>query len=273
MNFIKCAFFGALLCCGAAARAEDYDARLGPVTGTVDVQAGGETDSWREAESGTPLSAGDLLRTGADSSAEITLDNGGVIRLGADSSLELSSLDTASSSLFLKLGSLVAKIEKEFLKKKGRFQVRTPAAVCAVRGTEFGVEHDEANGETTAGVFDEGRLSVASTGKDGKTLAEGFVEKGREVSLRAGTRAFRPGIMRRLLRHRLALEGVRGRLGALRKSWRRMDPEKRRELRKRFLARRAFRNARAAKRRAAESSEGTPRGRHRGVLHRRRLRN
>jgi hypothetical protein len=231
--------------------AEDYDARLGSVTGTVDVLAAGETDSWREAAAETPLSSGDKVRTGGDSSAEITLDDGGVIRLGPDSSLEISSLNPDSSSFFLSLGSLVAKIEKGFLKAKSRLNVHTPSAVCAVRGTEFGVEHDEASGETTAGVFDEGTLSVASTDKAGNTLAEGLVEKGNEVRLRAGARTFRPGALRRLLRHKMALEAVRNRLGLLRKAWKRLPPERRRELRKRFMARKAFRNARAAKRRAA----------------------
>ncbi|MBU2573684.1 MAG: FecR family protein [Elusimicrobia bacterium] len=234
----------------SAAGAQDYDARLSSLTGTVDVLAAGETDSWREAEEEMPLSAKDKVRAGESSSAEITLDGGGVIRLGAGSVVEISSLDSASSSFFLRMGSLVAKIKKELLKRGARLQVRTPAAVAAIRGTEFGVEHDRENNETTAGVFDEGSLSVASLGKDGKTVAEEVVGKGSEVRLRAGARTFKPVAMRRLLRHRKALKAARVRLGLLRKSWKRLDPEKRRELRKRFLARKASRDKRVMKRRA-----------------------
>lgn len=235
---------------GGISFAEDCDARLSSFEGTVDVLPQGETDTWREAEAEMPLATGDKVRTGGASSAEITLDGGGVIRLGADSAADISSLDPAASSFFLRFGSLVAKIEKELRKRGARLQVRTPAAVCAVRGTEFGVEHDQESGETAAGVFDEGSLAVASTDKDGKTVAEEMVEKGSEVRLRAGERAFKPGAMKRLLRHRQGLEAARGRLDILRKSWKRLPPEKRLELRNRFIARKAFRKNRAGKVRA-----------------------
>lgn len=239
-----------------SAAAEDYDARFSSFTGTVDVLAAGETDSWREAQEEMPLSAGDKVRTDESSSAEITLDGGGVIRLGADSVVEISSLDPAFSSFFLRIGSLVAKIKKELLKRGERLQVRTPVAVAAIRGTEFGVEHDQENGETTAGVFDEGSLSVTSTDENGKTIAEEMVGKGGEVRLRAGAREFKPGRMRRLLRHKKALEAARTRLDVLRKNWKRLDPEKRRQLRKRFMARKAFRGMR---RRAMRERHGSGR--------------
>lgn len=236
------------LSCVPGVFAEDYDARLTALDGTVDVQAGGENDSWREAEEGMPLSAGDKVRTGEDASAEITLDDGAVIHLNPGSSMEIASLDPGRSSFSLGLGGLVAKIKAGFIKRGKKLQVRTPAAICAIRGTEFGVEHDEAGGETTAGVFDEGSLSVASVDNDGKTLAEEQVGKGNEVRLRAGARAFKPGALRRLLRHRKTLETTRGRLGLLRRNWKRLDPKKRLEMRKRFMARKIFRGVRAAKR-------------------------
>ena len=139
--------------------------------------------------------------------------------------------------------------------------MRPPAAVCAIRGTEFGVEHDAAGGETTAGVFDEGSLSVSSLDQEGKTTAEGTVEKGDEVSLRAGARELKPGRMRRLMRHRKALLGARGRLDKLGRNWKRLTHEKREELRKRFMQRKAFRGQRAkrgAARAQGPGKEGKP---------------
>ncbi|PIU20645.1 MAG: hypothetical protein COT18_01180 [Elusimicrobia bacterium CG08_land_8_20_14_0_20_59_10] len=230
--------------------AEDYDARLSTFTGSVDVLAAGETDSWREAEADMPLEAGDKVRTAQDSSAELTLDGGGLLRLGENSSTELSSLKTGSSSFFLRAGSLVAKI-KGLLKAGQRFGVRTPAAVCAIRGTEFGVEHDEEGGETTAGVFDEGSLSVSSLDGDGAPIAEEMVEKGDEVNLRAGQRKFKPARMRRLIRHRKVLLAARGRLAKLGKNWKRLPQGKRQELRERFMQRKAFQGRRVKKVRAA----------------------
>jgi len=246
---------------GSPAAAEDFDARLASFSGTVDVQASGETDAWREAEAGMPLSAGDKVRTGADSSAEITLDGSGIIRLGESSEVTASSLKTSSSSFFLSMGSLVSKI-KGLLKKEARLQVRTPTAVAAVRGTEFCVEHDAAANETTAGVFDEGRLDVSSLDADGKTVTEGIVEKGDEVSLRPGEREFKPGRMRRLLRRRTMLLAAREHMPTLHRNWRRMDPEKRGAMRKRFMARKAFQGARKKMRAArAQRAAAMPAGR------------
>lgn len=233
------AAFLLLLGLAGPACAEDYDARLSTFTGTVDVLAAGETDSWREAEADMPLEAGDKVRTAEESSAEITLDGGALLRLGEDSVTEITSLKTGFSSFFLRAGSLVAKI-KGLLKAGQRFGVRTPAAVCAIRGTEFGVEHDEDGGQTTAGVFDEGSLSVSSLDEDGAPVAEELVEKGDEVSLRAGERKFKPARMRRLIRHRTVLLAARGRLDKLGKNWKRLPPEKRQELRKRFMQRKAL---------------------------------
>ena len=252
---LPAAFLFFALAAGPAA-AEDFDARLAAFSGTVDVLASGETDSWREAEAGMPLSAGDKVRTGEDSSAEISLDGSGIIRLGESSSVDISSLDTASSSFFLGMGSLVAKI-KGLLKAGGRLNVRTPAAVAAVRGTEFCVEHDPAANETTAGVFDEGRLSVSSLDTAGRTVTEGMVEKGDEVSLRTGASEIKPGRMRRLLRRRKTLLVARARLGALHNNWKRMPPEKRREMRKRFMARKAIRAGQLNKRRAARAQRSS----------------
>lgn len=259
---MSCLAAALLAYAGAASFAEDeYDARLSSIAGTADVQTGGEADPWREAEEGMPLSAGDKVRTGEGSSAEITLDDGGVIRLSSDSSVDISSLSSGSSSFTLRLGALVAKIRAGFIKTRKKMEVRTPAAVCAVRGTEFGVEHDQASGETTAGVFDEGSLSVASTGKDGSVLSEETVGKGNEVRLRAGARAFKAGAMQRLLRHRKTLEMTRKRLGILQRGWKRLDPEKRRDLRKRFLTRKAvIRKVRGIKQGGAPGKQGPAKG-------------
>ena len=246
----------ALLLFKFSAAAEDFDARLGAISGSVEVLAAPEADVWSDAEEGMPLSAGDKVRSGADSSAEIALDDGGVIRLGENSTVKVSSLGRSSASFFLDMGSLVAKIQGLLKKKLERLEVRTPAAVAAVRGTEFCVEHDQAENETTAGVFDEGKLSVSAIDADGKPVAEGLVEQGNEVSLRAGAREVRPAGMRRLLRRRAHVLAMRTRLTALRKTWKRMPPEKRMELRERFTKLRAARAERRGK--AADQNSMRP---------------
>ena len=56
-------------------------------------------------------------------------------------------------------------------KAKTRFAVRTPSAVCAVRGTDFAIILSTA-GETSLGLF-EGEVEVSNEAGGAKTLAAG----------------------------------------------------------------------------------------------------
>jgi len=240
--------------------AEDFDARLGAVSGKTTLLSEGGLGS-ADAREGTPLYPGDMIRTGENASAEITMDDGAVLKVGPDSSLKISSLGRSSAAFFLDMGSLVAKIQGLLKQKMERLEVRTPAAVAAVRGTEFCVEHDKQANETTAGVFDEGKLSVSALDPEGNAVAESLVEQGNEVSLRAGDREVKPVRMQRLLRRKEHIAAMRTRLGVLRKSWKKIPAAKRMKLRERIIKRKAMLPARTGKGRAAVMNRsGRPAG-------------
>ncbi|UPT72573.1 MAG: methylmalonyl-CoA mutase family protein [Elusimicrobiota bacterium] len=189
-------FFRAVLVLALAvpAFAENWDARLGDVSGDVSVQpADGSPEVSGEAD--MPLEEGDRVVVGEGGSAEVALDGGSLITVREKSDLKIEKSDKADSSFFLAAGSLLAKIQKLGTQ---RFRVRTTSAVAAVRGTEFGVEVD--GEDSHVGVFDEGKVEV--TGAAGGTPEllisnqETSVAKGAAPSTPSRSSASPPGARR-----------------------------------------------------------------------------
>jgi ferric-dicitrate binding protein FerR (iron transport regulator) len=87
------------------------------------------------------LEPGDEIVTSGGSSAAIEFVNGGRVVLGENSRLKIQESDNESQVVMLSEGKINAELVKLLgeLKAKIRkkFEVRTPQAVCAVRGTKF----------------------------------------------------------------------------------------------------------------------------------------
>jgi hypothetical protein len=205
----------------------EYEARLTEVKGEVTVFTAEEPEGV-PGEKDLPLVPGDKVKTGADSSAEIFFSGEHCVALRARSELTLASLQRRDAELGLALGSLLAKVQSL---AGGLFRVRTPAAVAAVRGTEFGVEIDEKDPEQTlVGVFDEGRVAVSGQGG-----AEELLKSNQETVVRRGGRPLPAYQLRRLARHRAQMRGFRKRSVLARKEWRSMTSEQRQAKRREML--------------------------------------
>ena len=112
--------------------------------------------TWAQVSTGQVLAPGDQLKTTSGSRATVTFDDASRIELNPGSAFTLKEATPQGSGMELKLGSLKAWISKSLNR---RFQVRTPTAVCSVRGTEFGVDVGE-SGDTRVQMFG-GLLAVA----------------------------------------------------------------------------------------------------------------
>jgi hypothetical protein len=205
----------------------EYEARLTEAKGEVTVFTAEEPEGL-PGEKDMPLLPGDKVKTGKDSSAEVFFSGEHCVALRSSSELTLSSLQRRDAELGLALGSLLARVQSL---AGGLFRVRTPSAVAAVRGTEFGVEIDEKDPEQTlVGVFDEGKVAVS--GADG---AEERLKSNQETVVRRGGRPMPAYQLRRLARHRAQMRGLRKRALLVRKAWRGMTPEQRRAKRRELL--------------------------------------
>lgn len=222
----------------AAPAAEDEgangrEARLTSVEGTVYLHPQDrEEGDFVKAQADAELDEGDLVRTGKDGRAEITVDGETVIALEPNTDFVLTSLAPESTEFHLGIGAIAAKIKK--LLEGQAMSFRTPTAVAAVRGTELGVSQDGDESPARVGVFDEGNVAVTGAkGGDEVRLGPGQeteVAKG-QIARPRELRAFAP-LRQRVLR-------CRQRQDFWRKSWR---PLERRE---RLARRREMRRLRA----------------------------
>jgi P pilus assembly chaperone PapD len=111
--------------------------------GNVSVMKAG-TASWIEAQVGMSLEPGDRVRTGDDSSAEITFSEGSTIELQTGTEIEIGSLDiptgTDSATITLEqtIGSVIFRVTK-IVDPASLYEVRTPAGVVAIRGSAMEV--------------------------------------------------------------------------------------------------------------------------------------
>ena len=107
--------------------------------GNVSVMKAG-TASWVEAQVGMSVEAGDSIKTGDDSSAEITFSEGSTIELQAGTEIEIASLDISTDSgsttitLEQTIGSIIFRVTK-VIDPGSRYEVETPTGVVAVRGS------------------------------------------------------------------------------------------------------------------------------------------
>ena len=97
------------------------------------------TDSWVEARAGMSLEDGDIIKTGDDSSAEITFFDGSTVELQPDTEVEVVSLevsDTGSTTITFEqtVGATINRVVN-IIYPASRYEVETPAGVVAVRGS------------------------------------------------------------------------------------------------------------------------------------------
>ncbi|MGA2810099.1 MAG: FecR family protein [Candidatus Acidiferrum sp.] len=97
----------------------------------------------------------DQINTLANARARVGLDDGSVLNVGSDSSMRVIKHDAAAQQTELELtyGKLRTQAQK-ISKPDGKFEVRTPAGVAGVVGTDFYVAFDSTNNVMNVVVFD-----------------------------------------------------------------------------------------------------------------------
>jgi len=104
------------------------------ISGTLEVLPHG-TEKWVKARKGMFLYEGDQLKTGANSKAAITFANGIELKINESSTftIQITEEREMKNAIDLLIGEIFSKIMIEGIK----FEMHTPVAVAAVRGTEF----------------------------------------------------------------------------------------------------------------------------------------
>jgi len=143
-------------------------ARVLDVRGAVEVSSG-ETGRTIPLEVSNILQASDTIRTGPESSVRLKFHDDSELLLQADSMLALETLNVYATSglvdaqLHLQRGRLETKTTTRN-DPAIRYEIRTPSAIAAVRGTEFRVGADNVTQVALAEVTD-GEVSLSSAGQ------------------------------------------------------------------------------------------------------------
>jgi ferric-dicitrate binding protein FerR (iron transport regulator) len=123
----------------------------------VNIARGGKTIA---AAAKTVVNWQDLVNTQVNARARIALDDGSVLNVGSDASVRVTKHDAGAQQTELELtyGKLRTQAQK-VTKPDGKFEVRTPAGIAGVVGTDFFVEY--ANNTMNVIVF-EGLVRVCN---------------------------------------------------------------------------------------------------------------
>lgn len=166
--------------------AEAQDARVEYVDGEVWV----ETDGGRQAaDFGTPLEEGDVVITGVDGVAVVTVSAGSRVKLRENTVVTIDA-GTTAGSVELRQGGIFARVRQAATGERRSFEVRTPTVVAGVRGTEFFVAY----GRTIEDLPDvwlcvnEGAVEISIREVNDVTV----VEEGEGVNILSGIRATEP---------------------------------------------------------------------------------
>lgn len=161
----------ALLALAAAAQAavEKGTAKVTAVHGSVEYSMDGAT--WTPLKRGEGVHEGAIVRTTSTSAADLDMGrNGSLLRVMPDSTIAFSALTyeqtgietIINTSIDLRAGRVVGHVQK--LSAASKYEVRTPKAVAAVRGTKYDMSADGTV------IVAEGSVVVVAFREDGSTI-------------------------------------------------------------------------------------------------------
>jgi hypothetical protein len=105
---------------------------------------------------------GDRIKTAKETRCEIKLNDGSIIRMGENSEFDFQQSNLSKSTRQVEAGLSIGKIwavVTKWANPKDQFSVKSPTAVCAVRGTIYRMEADST---TRVAVYD-GQVDVGPT--------------------------------------------------------------------------------------------------------------
>jgi len=158
------------------------DARLAHAVGDVTIES---KEGGRLGKTGSTLANGNTVTTAAGALAVIEMPDGSRLKLRESSRVAVTWPGPKNGDLaeaFLSYGSIFAKVTKRLAGQK--FNVRTPNAVAAVRGTEFFTAYGRAKGKKRDlwVCVNEGSIELSTT----KSKRQLVVPAGKGVLIKSG---------------------------------------------------------------------------------------
>jgi hypothetical protein len=199
MNAMVKWFFGSLLVLSALPlHAQNVNGTLRVVKGDVQIKSG-KTGQTAKARLGTQVFPKDVIITGADSRAKIVMVDNNEINISPDSQLEIKHYEFDPNQgkkevlLNVLYGKVRNKVEQHYDGKTSKFEVKTPAAVAGVRGTDFMTSYDRASGESQVVTFRGAVGKMASSTGGAAPSTPSVMTKAQMAKMDNETKAEPPG--------------------------------------------------------------------------------
>lgn len=222
-----------VLFCSGIARARSFETLLTQYDGEVTVRyLDGAEITVTEAD--LSLEPGDIVRTGKNAHAEVTVEGEGMFLLGGGSVFVIGDPLKKKGWFQLEEGTLLLKIDA-LLRRGEVLQFRSKTMVAAVRGTEGAIDVED-NGTTHVGLF-EGEMEVFSLlDEDGDVLSEPvLVSAGMQTQVDYLKNPLRPfALKERMIRHRKKVGTLKKRLPIVRKRWKKALRKRKKQLRRKL---------------------------------------
>lgn len=136
-------------------------ARLTLTKGEVIIVEGGST---HPASAGQTIMAGQTVRTGTDSMAELFVRDQGIVRISENAEFGVKRMDASGAEFDQTKGSTAVFLKK--MRQDTDFKISTPTSVAAVRGTSFIIDVKSKN-EANYALFDG---AIELTNKKGQQI-------------------------------------------------------------------------------------------------------
>ncbi|MFP4681120.1 MAG: FecR domain-containing protein [Chitinispirillaceae bacterium] len=153
LKAVLCTVFSLLIC--SQSIAIEPQAQISRINGEAKITRKGSSRS-RSVRINMPVAVGDKISSGKESMVEITFKKGEVVRMDENSILKVEKSDDKTVRTSSQIGNLWVNMKK--LSKRRDFELSSPTAVAAIRGTIFHMGTDK-DSTTAVSVFD-GKVAV-----------------------------------------------------------------------------------------------------------------
>ncbi|MBD3345614.1 MAG: hypothetical protein GF401_11180 [Chitinivibrionales bacterium] len=131
-------------------------ARVGALEGKAGMLRKG-SENWRNVRPNMPLKVGDQLYTQPESFVEIRYSKGQILRMDESTKITIEESSEKTTKTKSSIGRIWVNMKK-MVTQGDEFQVATPTAVAAIRGTVFNINTDK-DSSTSVDVYD-GKVAV-----------------------------------------------------------------------------------------------------------------
>lgn len=193
----KLIFISSLFLCLSAARAAEV--KILKMEGEVKYRESISSE-WKDALPSTIVPEGGAIKTGINGMAVVDTGNKSAVWMRENTALEVEQKKDLITRLGLVFGKIKARIPH--LMRKEKFELRTPTAVCAVRGTDLVMESDMEGRMNLQVLF--GSVKMSYTVPPLKGDKEFTLSQGEYISIKEKDKPARPMIMDK----KMELEGL-----------------------------------------------------------------